>query len=936
MKNSILQRGLKRTCRISIVVSLLGATLTGCEDELLTGTPSWLGESVMGELEKRGNFSQTISLIQLQDEDYESVLRKTGSKTVFVADDAAWSAFFRNNPWGVRSMSDLTAAQRKLLFKSNMIDSPYLIEQLGNVPAASATSDPVEGSCMRRPSSVGIMDSVPLVTAERFPVINPIRIDPETGAQVDHWKRLRGKKSAFVLQDNSVAPIIHFMPKFMQVNNITSDDVSFLTNGDINTTDSAFINGKVVKETDITCQNGYIHVLNGVALPLDNMANVIANDPKFSIYSRLLDRFSYPSFDEAQTAEFRRQYGGEDSVYVKKYFNSHSQNGFNQYDMNDGGTTVLNLLPYDPGHNRYIQPSTSGITFRQDAGVMLVPTDEAMIKYLETEGADLNDRYADAGPGATAWDNAPDEVILPLLKNTMLVSLRAAVPSLFGSVNNTAGEPMGVTKADVDSVLWACNGVIYQTNKVYVAPEYLSVFYPAVIRAQDDLRMVYTVVNNDEQVRGGEGFYAYLNNMGTTYSFIIPTDSALQTYYDPVSYKRTDARGKSTAVAYKFYINENGRIAATAPLVDWTTLDEKGRGQIGSELYSQTPTAENGNSSGDVFNHFRDILNSSMAIGTFTPGRKFYASRNGSPIVVEWEGNSVKGVAGSFQYERGYFIPVKEMFDKSSNGNGCSYLIDEEPLQSTTLSPYAAITDSTREDYFGEFANILDAAQIWSTDNSHATMDMAINSLNNYHYTIYVPTNESVRSLVEAHKLPTDEDMDAITAVLNNSSVEVSEEDELYLTEQRAQMQYVIDNFVNYHIQDNALYMEGEEVSGQVFETACLDTTTNRFVRLNVSYQRGGDMKVADNCGNVRTVSNGGVNNILTRQYYFDKNLLQGAPGSVATQIYSSSFVVIHQIDAPLLPNNNSLYSPEEYEKVMQIVNKYQDSSSSTVRHYRK
>ena len=36
---------------------------------------------------------------------------------------------------------------------------------------------------------------------------------------------------------------------------------------------------------------------------------------------------------------------------------------------------------------------------------------------------------ATAGPGETAWDNAPDAVVLPLLQNTMLTSLKAAVPS---------------------------------------------------------------------------------------------------------------------------------------------------------------------------------------------------------------------------------------------------------------------------------------------------------------------------------------------------------------------------------------------------------------------------------------------------------------------------------------------------------------------------
>ena len=662
---------------------------------------------------------------------------------------------------------------------------------------------------------------------------------------------------------------------------------------------------------------------------MDNMVNVLATNPQFSIYSRLLNRFSYPSYSETLSREYQRQYGGEDSVYVRRFFNNHSRHTFGQTDLNDGGLSVTTQLPYDPGWNRYATQSAINSSFQRDAAVMFVPTDEALMEYLEKDGADLNERYAKAGPGETAWDNAPDEVILPLLKNTMLTSLKAAIPSQFDGINNTAGESMGVKKADIDQVLWACNGIIYQTNKVYVAPEYVSVFYPCVIRANDDMRYTYTVVSNDEKVAGGEGFYAYLNNMGSDYSFIISTDHALQYYYDPVSRNRVSSTSQSTAVAYQFFVNESGYIAASAPLVDWTNLDKYGRGEITDVPYDHTPSTTSG-SSGDVFNHFKDILNSSLAVGLFVPGQRFYQAKNGGPLIVEWSGNQVTGVAGSFQYERGYFIPVVEVFDKSVEGNGVSYVVDEEPVMSTFTSPYAAINDSNRVDNFGEFALLFNGMEGVSTDDgySHTTMDKCLKILDNYHYTIYVPTNESIRSLIDAHRLPTWDVIDDINNCLTAGDKDnpLTDEEEAYLSEQMDNMKKVITNFISYHIQDNSLYIDGENISNKYYETACLDTATTRFVKLRVSYERGGQMTVTDNVGNVRTVDSN-LNNILTRQYLFDGNSLTG---DACNQIYSSSFAVIHQINGPLMPNDKSLYSPEEYEKVMTILEAHPITGGST------
>lgn len=993
MKNSMLKRRIARMAVPVCAAFLLGAGMTSCEDDLLTGQPSWLGESIYDELEKRGNFTQTLKLIQAQDEDYVTLLKKTGSKTLFVADDEAWQRLYENNPWGVKSIDEMSEAQKKVLFKSNILTSAYLLELLGNIPGET----PQEGACMRRNTELSGMDSVMYVPKSKFPIVNEVRRNTDNGEQIDYWSEVRGKDGIFLapkwdatLNDFESPTMIHFMERFMKNNNITDDDVKFLTNGEIQDNNGSFINGKVVCENlepesdpenirrDITCQNGYIHQMEDVSMPLDNMANVIAQNPQFSIYNRLLERFSIPYYDAQANREYHRLYGGslEDSVYVRRFFNDHNSWPLKTTNKN---VTVSTTLPYDPGWNRYRLNTTSErITFRNDGAVMLVPTDEAMKKYLEEDGADLQARYATAGPGETAWDNAPDAVVLPLLQNTMLTSLKAAVPSQFENINNTAGERMGVETKDIDKVLWACNGVIYQTNKVYVAPEYVSVYYPCIIRADEDLRCVYATIEEDNKTQGGEGFRAYLTNMGSKYSFLIPSNTALQTYFDPVSYKRVNARGVSTAVAYKFYVNDKSSLAAYPHLVDWTVLDENGHGAV-EESATTSVTLSTGKD-GEVFNHFKDIFNSSLCTGLiqWKPSeaypQRFYLAKNGGPIIVDWDEatRKVKGVAGSFQYERGYFIPVSEEYDKSQEGNGMSFVLDQEPLMSTFMSPDSALHDARYADYFGSFANFIGGeleTRVKEAYSGHATMDYCLTNLNNYHYTIYVPSNASIDALVASHKLPTWEIVDEankalvelkdmydnpyvmsdsidsktgkkVTYVVEDESgnpIPKYTEDELaqhtadslYLEQQVSRMKGVISQFVNYHMQDNSVFIDGEEHSNDVFETACLDTLTNRFVKVYVSYTRGGDMVVTDNCGNQRYVSPT-CNNVLARQYYFDKNTIQSS-----TKLYSSAFAVIHQIDEPLEPKKNYYYDSESYSKVEEIIGRYPVGGDAPVHKYK-
>ncbi len=81
---------------------LMGAgVLQSCKDDVLTGQPEWLGNSIYERLQEEGTYTTVLRLID--DLGQNEVLGHTGSKTLFAADDQAYQQWYQNNSWGVRS-----------------------------------------------------------------------------------------------------------------------------------------------------------------------------------------------------------------------------------------------------------------------------------------------------------------------------------------------------------------------------------------------------------------------------------------------------------------------------------------------------------------------------------------------------------------------------------------------------------------------------------------------------------------------------------------------------------------------------------------------------------------------------------------------------------------------------------------------------------------
>ena len=199
-------------------------------------------------------------------------------------------------------------------------------------------------------------------------------------------------------------------------------------------------------------------------------------------------------------------------------------------------------------------------------------------------------------------------------------------------------------------------------------------------------------------------------------------------------------------------------------------------------------------------------------------------------------------------------------------------------------------------DEFSEFLKLLDhdGADMLASTISGGKYSAGVKSqgnknlrlLDNYNYTVYVPTNNSITKLIDDGLLPTWEDYEAQT-----DSIWGSEE---AAAEAQAKIKDIIVNFLRNHIQDHAVAINMAPDNGQyqnAFETMRRNLETGRFYPLTVNNE-GGQMWVQDLQGNKRNVvKTPGLYNRFCREYWFKET----------GETYMASDVVVHQIDGVLL-----------------------------------
>lgn len=753
--------------------------------------PEWLGTSIYETLyqgfdaevdgvTKHYNFKYYAALIDSLG--YKNVLAKTGSKTLFVADDEAFERFLEKCPLaGNRKVEfkNLTKAQMKMILYGSMIENVYQVAALSN------TEGPTIGNSMRRMTTSSIYDTVRVIYPKDMPA-------------TEYWNRYRNEPAGMVIfEDGSKKPMVVFTNAYLKYKGIKPDDYDFLFNQGqypkanpsgkpARQDNEASINGTKIMIPNKKCFNGFIHVMEDVIYLLPSMAEYLANSDTTAsprntsiIWSSILDRFSAPYFVKASGSttfpvaglttskthltEINRLMGKEiertdaltaalaahpDSVFTKLYLSKRHQGSYSSSDALNkkpiGSQEVAksSLLKFDPGWNSYFVEVTSDheTDMQNNMGVMIVPTDSAVMAWwLSPANEDMRTKYGIAKykitPPSTPRQVAEDmsaidmNVIVKLVNNNMLTSLASSVPSKFKDVMNDAQDPLfedvEQAKMDISKVVICCNGAIYFTDYINTPTTYKSVAYPALVN--EKLKVVDWAVEDESM-----GFCYYLNSMSAVYSLFLPEINVSDTlpaglrnkllWVDPVSFALERNSGTAKLIAFGY---DDAKQAVNADIYNY-------------DGYTIGDVVTSGITSTDFLsNRLADLLDYHIVVTTDKDGVETDLVDNTKYAYFRTKGGGVvrfkKGaadpktqfdqmeVAGGWQIEQNQSVKIINRYNmKDLRGNGVTYVIDG-PLQTSHNSVYDILSDSATYPEFNRFFKLMMAAgdDFFSTNYSN-------------------------------------------------------------------------------------------------------------------------------------------------------------------------------------------------------------------------
>ncbi len=840
-------------------IMLVPLTLSSCKDdyEYDDKEPDNLGESLYDYLLEDGEFTYFLRLID--DLEYKETLSRTGSKTLFPARDEAFERFFNDNPYGAKSYEELSPAQKRCIMNSSMVNMAYLSDMLPNV---SGTDGAGKGLALRRRTSSTNLDTIAYVHDERL-FENP------------YWSRFAEGTSVRLVQEAPM--IVHFTEQLMDTKGITDEDLSMILNGVDFKSGDIYVNGIKVVQKDVLCKNGYIHVLADVLLPAQTMADAIATEPSISLYNHLMTKFCAPYYDANLAMQVYEYYNGStplrplipttDSIFVKQFFNSSTRTT----DPNGKNMSSYGML--------YFDPAKASLGSEQDMAVMFVPTNDALDDYISSDrGSYLRDAYG-------VWDSIPTDLLAMFVKNHQKTSFMASLPHTWSELTDESSYPMDVELEDVEKTIITNNGVIYIVNKVLPPIDYQGV-YASVLTAPNTKIMKWAITDDWNNIGDSHAmrFYMYLRSMENMYNLIVPTDSALQYYREPISW----ARGGANREIWSFKYNQgNNTVTADVYRAD-------SRGNKGAFLRSVEDKTI-------IRNRLTDILDMHIIIGDkennvmsgyIDDGKsKYRLTKGGSAIIIDGAGDNLQMLGGGDREMGlspvGISLNSEGSLCRYDSDNGRTFIIDRL-LHDPSNNVYQMLESNTdfkaffdlclgHDQVFTYFSHDEEIREVFTSKSVSNTsgVGMIVDFFNNFRYTIFVPTEAALKKAFEDDKnLYTWEEIAA------DENPETKRTKTLYLL-----------NFIRYHFVDNSVYISGEPVVNMTYETAARNEY-DKFHKVTVNGD-GHSLVVTDERGNeINVITEGGSYNIMARDLIVDS-----ADPTLATGITASSKAVIHLVD---------------------------------------
>lgn len=423
----------------------------------------------------------------------------------------------------------------------------------------------------------------------------------------------------------------------------------------------------------------------------------------------------------------------------------------------------------------------------------------------------------------------------------------------------------------------------------------------------------------------------YLKQKDFPCTLYAATDEAMLRFVDPVSY----GEGKAQIWEVRKDENQTSTRCLYADVYN-CVIKEDGTVEKVSEEPVTTITGGIGNS--QIENRMKYLIKNSLVFGERMSGKKYYKSYGNNFVRVEDGGSAIYG-----PWQAGLGKPV-EVIESTATSAGEVVEISQPLMPSfknvaTTLAEHSefseflsilqtcALSTSNSKDHwqsadqvYGNLFNLKERGAVGAEDMT--SYRKATYLLDDYHYTLYAPTNAAMQ---EAHALglPTLEDLDDAWEEDERNGIEYNSPESKY-----AKVLEVMLNFVKYHIQDEAVFVDGGDNSGwydsgklSFIPSIDIDEETGD-ASWNGKYRPGRPYKLKvdvtpssmtvtdcrngyDSNGNpsggvtANVVTTPGLYNLMANEIWIDSYSIVRTPYSCNIAI--APFVVIHAIDSPLI-----------------------------------
>lgn len=439
------------------VMAVATLALAGCRDDFggYYDQPSWVEKSSAEVLQGRSDCKTYQALVEKTL--FYKQLEGSGQYTFIVPTDKAFSDFFANNPYGYKSVDDIPADVAARMVSSWMLYNSYPCDSISNV--LSGFNDWTEGGAFKH----------------QTPSYDVLRKDVVNGKQAFVYETLGG---TFSLSNNAPSwnnyrwlPV--FTQRFLSKNSITSADWSALVGSSFsqygNYLEAGFVDtgSSADNAGDLFCQNGVIHLVDKVVMPLDNMDAIIrtygegtaqgepeaAKQGGWGLLNKILNHklasgnyqfLSYTS-DVTATHYFEKAYPDLDmsNLQLRNYNSNVNPFLLNvEAYTNMAAGTSLGMSGNDLHYNNY----NGGMTF-------YVPAQAALKNYIESRLFS----YVGAPQG---WDESQEQfdAAFNKLSDNVLPTLWQALqsdgtiwPSQFSKAENAVGQTEHIDGYDADA-----------------------------------------------------------------------------------------------------------------------------------------------------------------------------------------------------------------------------------------------------------------------------------------------------------------------------------------------------------------------------------------------------------------------------------------------------------------------------------------------------